>query len=53
MREELRDNNSFENFTLMLKMFSRAPEKKAFNIPETIYEDDKEISAKLYKKLIV
>lgn len=27
--------------------------KKAFKLPSTIYEDEKEISAKLYKNLIV
>lgn len=45
IRDELRDNSSFENFQVLLKMFSKKPNRKAFKIPETIYEDDKEISA--------
>ena len=53
---ELRDssNCSFENFQVLCKLYLKRPEgKKAFKMPPSIYEDEKEISAKLYKNLIV
>jgi len=33
VKEELRENASFENFLLLLKMFSTNPNKKPFTIP--------------------
>jgi hypothetical protein len=56
IREELRDpsNCAFTNFQVLCKVYlKRGPGKKAFKLPQTIFEDDKEISAKLYKNLIV
>ncbi|CAK58331.1 unnamed protein product (macronuclear) [Paramecium tetraurelia] len=53
MKNELKDNSSFENFLILIKMFTRLRDKKPMKIPQTIYEDDKEISQKLYKNLIV